>query len=123
MKLRIKGNSLRWRLTRSEVSSLSKTGAVWESVSFAPGKQFVYRIEASEADDRVTAIFEDGTLVVSVPEKLVREWADSDQVSIAAMDLVPTILIEKDFACLEPRRGEDESDMFPNPGNTFCKSA
>jgi hypothetical protein len=25
------------------------------------------------------------------------------------------ILVEKDFACLAPREGEDESDMFPHP--------
>jgi hypothetical protein len=32
------------------------------------------------------------------------------------------ILVEKDFACLAPREGEDESDMFPNPlsGKETC---
>jgi hypothetical protein len=25
------------------------------------------------------------------------------------------ILVEKDFACLAPREGEDESDMYPHP--------
>ena len=29
---------------------------------------------------------------------------------------VLSILVEKDFACLAPREGEDESDMFPHPG-------
>ena len=26
-----------------------------------------------------------------------------------------SILIEKDFACLAPRAGEDEADMYPHP--------
>ena len=32
------------------------------------------------------------------------------------------ILVEKDFACLAPREGEDESDMFPHPdaGSSAC---
>jgi hypothetical protein len=25
------------------------------------------------------------------------------------------ILVEKDFACLAPRAGEDERDMYPHP--------
>jgi hypothetical protein len=32
-----------------------------------------------------------------------------------------TILVEKDFACLTPREGEDESDMFPNPDDDGAK--
>ena len=35
---------------------------------------------------------------------------------------VLNILVEKDFACLAPREGEDESDMFPHPleGQESC---
>jgi hypothetical protein len=25
------------------------------------------------------------------------------------------ILVEKDFTCVEPRDGEDQSDLYPNP--------
>jgi hypothetical protein len=28
------------------------------------------------------------------------------------------ILVEKDFACLTPRKGEDDGDAFPNPNET-----
>jgi hypothetical protein len=123
MKLRIKGNSLRLRLTRGEVADLNETGTVSESVGFESGKNFIYKIAANDANDRVTVSFDDGQLLISVPEIQVREWAGSEQVSIAAIDLAPAVLIEKDFACLESRSGEDETDMFPNPGNIFCKSA
>ena len=30
------------------------------------------------------------------------------------------VLIEKDFACTQPRPREDESDMFPNPNAVAC---
>jgi hypothetical protein len=123
MKLRIKGNSLRLRLTRGEVSDLNKIGIVSETVDFGSGQNFIYAIAVSEASDRVTVSFDDARLLISVPQEQVREWAGSEQVSISAADLVPAVLIEKDFACLEPRPGEDEMDMFPNPGHTFCKSA
>jgi hypothetical protein len=57
----------------------------------------------------------------------VLAWASSEQVSITGEQqhnngdkLV--ILVEKDFACLAPREGEDESDMFPHPqaGEAEC---
>jgi hypothetical protein len=57
---------------------------------------------------------------VRLPESLVLSWAATEQVSMAgeqALDegRVLQILVEKDFACLAPREGEDESDMFPHP--------
>jgi hypothetical protein len=50
----------------------------------------------------------------------VKKWASTEQVSIAADESLDggdflKILVEKDFACLAPRDGEDEADMFPHP--------
>ena len=55
-----------------------------------------------------------------LPEAEVRQWASTEQVSIAANETLDDgdllkILVEKDFACLAPREGEDESDIFPHP--------
>jgi hypothetical protein len=55
----------------------------------------------------------------------VLPWAASELVSIdgeQGLDdgSVLRILVEKDFACLAPRAGEDESDMFPHPGSEPC---
>jgi hypothetical protein len=36
----------------------------------------------------------------------------------AAADAELRIVVEKDFACLTAREGEDESDNFPNPNPT-----
>lgn len=59
-------------------------------------------------------------LTVRVPPMDVNQWAESERVSIRSeQDLgngeLLHILIEKDFACLAPREGEDETDMYPNP--------
>ena len=49
-------------------------------------------------------------------------WANSDEVSLLAhqennsMNAL-RLLIEKDFACLITREGEDDSDAYPNPIN------
>ena len=57
---------------------------------------------------------------VRLPETTVLAWATTEQISIQGEQLLQdgetiSILVEKDFACLAPREGEDESDMFPHP--------
>ncbi len=123
MKLRIFGNSLRLRLSQSEVASLHQTGKVEDHISFgkSAGQSLTYTLESSGAS-QITATFEAGRIAVAVPEALARQWALSEEVSLKAEQ--PTnigetlkILIEKDFKCLTPRE-EDESDNFPNPNKT-----
>jgi hypothetical protein len=49
MKLRIKGNSLRFRVTPSEVKQLLRDGAIREHVQFTayPRDRFIYAITSS----------------------------------------------------------------------------
>lgn len=123
MKLRIKGNSIRLRLTQSEVAALGKTGQVSESLDFGSGGQLAYVLVASETANKLSATFANGCLQVSVPTSEARDWIDSETIGLEEKDTLPAILIEKDFACMTERPGEDESDMFPNPGTTACVSA
>ena len=72
------------------------------------------------------AFFSDNTLTVRLPETAVLAWATTEQVSLPGEQVLDDgailqILVEKDFACLAPREGEDESDMFPHP-NTATDS-
>jgi hypothetical protein len=120
MKLRILNNSVRLRLTRSEVDEAAHDGIVRGSVSFPGGTRFRYVFESSPASVDSSASFVDGDLTVRMPQDDVTSWAESDRVSIVAGQLLDNgetleILVEKDFACLAPREGEDESDMFPHP--------
>ncbi len=127
MKLRIRDNSIRLRLTRSEVVAIRDDGLLRSFVAFPDGTRFEYALESSPASVAPNAQYTDHAMVIRLPESTVREWADSDQVAIASEqavdnDGVLSILVEKDFACLSPREGEDESDMFPHPeaGHKTC---
>ncbi len=120
MKLRIRDNSLRLRLTQGEVAQLRDEGLVAAKTGFPGGRDFGYIVESSPARVRPGAEFENGKIRVRLPEAVVREWADSDAVTISDELLLDggdrlVLLVEKDFACLAPRAGEDESDMFPHP--------
>ena len=127
MKLRIRDNSIRLRLSRPEVDLLRDQGLLRSSVAFPGGSRFDYALESSPAIVAPTADFAGNGLLVGLPQSAVRGWADSDQVGIASEqatenDGVLKILVEKDFACLSPREDEDETDMFPHPeaGNRSC---
>ncbi|HEY5623348.1 MAG TPA: hypothetical protein VIV14_06275 [Gammaproteobacteria bacterium] len=119
MKLRIRGDSVRLRLSQTETVQLSEQGFVADSIGFAAGNGLEYRIEAAAGASVVTA-FDGRRILVTVPEPMVRAWLEPAEVSISAeQELEPgrrlRVLIEKDFTCLTPREGEDDSDSFPNP--------
>lgn len=126
MKLRILDNSIRLRLTRTEVETVSSEGLVRGRVHFNGANFFEYVFESSPATVAPEARISNNVMTVRVPNADVQEWAESEQVSISAEQLLDDgnqlkILIEKDFACLAPRDGEDESDMFPHPNeNETC---
>tara|TARA_B100000963_G_C22178976_1_gene473610 strand:- start:167 stop:514 length:348 start_codon:yes stop_codon:yes gene_type:complete len=111
MKLRIKGNSVRLRLTQSEVDSIGSGNSVEESTDFA-GKTLKYRLLVAED---YGARFEDYTISINLKEEVIQSWLKPEEVSIR-FDVGNTgYLVEKDFACLITRDGEDDADTFPNP--------
>jgi hypothetical protein len=119
MKLRIQGDSLRLRLTRSEVAGLHETGAVEETAHFAGGGGLTYRIRKTAAGDSIRAELTDGAITVLVPAGTVEAWATSEEVGLAARDGVLRIAIEKDFRCLTRAREEDEADAYPHPAERW----
>lgn len=95
-------------------------GVVAAATGFPGGREFHYRVESSPAIVNPAAFFSDNTISVRLPESAVLAWASTEQVSMPGEQVLDdgdklTILVEKDFACLAPREGEDESDMFPHP--------
>ncbi len=119
MKLRIKGPTLRLRLTQGEIEKLMAEGAVEEQVPFGAGVSLAYRLRRDPAAREIAATFRNGVLEVRMPEASVREWCGTSLVTLAHEQALPEgalrITLEKDFACLAPREGEDESDNFPHP--------
>lgn len=125
MKLRTRTNSIRLRLSQGEVARLADEGAVEERIFVGPGEDdvLVYRLVAKASATSVFAMLDGRTLTVTLPQKEAVAWAKSDTVGIAKDVPAPGgrtlgILIEKDFACLKPRVGEDDTDAFPNPHET-----
>ncbi len=116
MKLRLRGNSIRMRLTQSEVERLLSEDAVEERVEFNQGDsgQFCYRLRRNDKDV-YEATYANNTLEVSVPKNVLDKWVAGDEVGIEADSGKLSLLIEKDFACLKPRPGEDQTDHFPHP--------
>ena len=121
MKLRIRGNSLRLRLKRGEVDQIAAGSSIVEETHF-PNSVLTSRLDVSE-NHEISASFDRGSLVISLPKSRVSDWADSDEVSLSAEQKITgagslSLLIEKDFSCLEPghhRDGEDDEDTFPHP--------
>ena len=129
MKLRIRGDSIRLRLKRGEVDQLASGTSIVEETHF-PNAVLTFRLDVSENDD-VSASFDNGSLVVSLPKSSVLDWAGSDEVSLVAEQELSgasslSLLIEKDFSCLEPghhRDCEDDDDTFPHPRAQIASGA
>lgn len=119
MKLRIKGDSLRLRLTRTEVEELATTGKVEDRIRFGADSALVYRLNRDAPGAQMTASFAKDAIEVSLPAAAARHWCSTDEVTLAGVQssggVELKILVEKDFACLKPREDEDESDHFPHP--------
>lgn len=122
MKLRIKGNSIRIRLTKTEVATICNTGYLEEQTNFGATK-LVYALERTAKGTAFDAAFEDSKITVYIPETLTRNWADNDVVGFDARVPVNEVnelylLVEKDFVCLDETT-EDQSDNYENP-NKSC---
>jgi hypothetical protein len=119
MKLRIRGNSLRLRVSRTELLQIAEQGSAEDSIRFAPGTEWRYGIEVKPGGD-VAARFAANSLRVILPKARVERWLDDREVAIEGQQAIGggetlRILIEKDYTCLAPRTGEDDSDLFANP--------
>lgn len=119
MKLRIHQNSLRFRVTRTELEMLKRNGFIEHSVHFPGSSALIYRLEI-RVDGVLGAELCDSKVTVFLPESMARLWYPDDSVSTGgAVTLGDSntldLLIEKDFTCLIPREGENQEDYFPNP--------
>src|SRR5579862_1085329 len=118
MKLRIRGNSLRVRLTRSEITELVETCVIENRVQLGaqPECALVYRLELSGAVAKPETVFQQSQIRIRLPLAAAMAWAHGQGIGIYGEEAWGLKLaIEKDFKCLEPRPGEDESDAFENP--------
>ncbi len=118
MKIRIKGNSIRIRLTKTEVSIFCDQGIYTEETRFND-RSFRYSLQASDQHENLRATFNDDTISLFVPRPFTKNWANNDEVGIKNLQILDDgtelfLLLEKDFVCLD-ETFEDQSDNYPNP--------
>jgi hypothetical protein len=115
MKLRIQGNSLRFRLTQTEVACLHDSGRVEAAVRFPAGRDLRYAIECSPDAAEVSVDYACNSISVLLPRAVATAWAESSQVSIVgSRHLSVQVLVEKDFQCLH-KPAERDPDAYANP--------
>lgn len=122
MKLRILGNTIRFRLSRSEMEQLENIGVVENTTDFGLGAQLLYKLEIG-LHDCLEAIYSDDCIRVFVPKVMAQRWMQTDEITLQGEKSLDSgaqlkILLEKDFACLNPRQGDENMDAFPNPAAT-----
>jgi hypothetical protein len=134
MKIRIKGNSLRLRLLRGEVSRFGESGRLSETIQFGalPQEQLTYTLAVSRDAKTISAQFTNNQITVTIPESTARNWVETEQVTLESSQSVENgiqdgemqngasqntlkILIEKDFVCLDRKNDPDNLDAFPHP--------
>ncbi|NIW23503.1 MAG: hypothetical protein GWN29_02500 [Gammaproteobacteria bacterium] len=118
MKLRILGNSIRLRLSQSDLTALIDGGAVEDRVFFPGGSVLTYRLE-STGGTAAEAGYANDRVLIRFPMTEIERWARPDEVTMHAALMLGDdrleLIVEKDFRCLSPREGEDDTDLFPNP--------
>ena len=113
MKIRIKGNSLRYRLTRTDVEIFAARGYLAEQTAFG-SEILTYALQRSERRPVVGPTFKNNQITILMPTAMAKEWTGTERVGFENTDVNLYLLIEKDFKCLD-NVAEDQSDNYPNP--------
>lgn len=122
MKIRIKGNAIRFRLTKPDVEKLEDSGYLEETTSFGENK-FMYALHAVETETDISASLDQNKITMLVPRQLIKGWGANDVVGFNAAMYISDkeslfLLLEKDFVCLDETT-EDQSDHYENPNKNI----
>jgi len=120
MKLRLKGNSIRLRLQRSEVARLQDEKVVSDATEFPGGPPLCYAIHVDPAVASVAIRYASERIELRVPVARATAWFAADEVTLAETLTLENgekllVVVEKDFKCLHAATMDDESDAFENP--------
>ncbi|QKJ31107.1 hypothetical protein HQ865_15535 [Mucilaginibacter mali] len=112
MKIRIKGNSLRYRLTRPEVERFASDGYLEDTTDFG-ATRLTYSLQRITGGN-LSACFENNNITIYMPHLMLQEWSTTERVGFENTDQGLYLLIEKDFMCLDLPAAE-QADNYPNP--------
>ena len=119
MKLRLKGNAIRLRLSQTDVETLVEKGFVQEEIKFSKNLALSYRLELHEDILKPGVIYAGNSIVVFIPQHFTNLWPFNNIAGTSTLHITEDgteifLLIEKDFKCLDDTE-EDQSDNFANP--------
>lgn len=113
VKIRLQRGSVRFRLRQGDVKSLVDSGRADEPVRLG-GAEFVSTLQLGEGPASLR--LDGARLVASIPAADARPWAAGNEVGLYyTMPEGTRLLVEKDWACLEPAAGESNDGAFPRP--------
>ena len=81
MKLRIRGNSIRLQVSKTELARLAERGTVEDTVRFSSDQSLRYGIEVRPMG-AVTAAYSDGALIVALPKARLDLWLRPGEISV-----------------------------------------
>lgn len=118
MKIRIQGNSIRYRLRQPEVENFKRFGAVTETIQLGSTDRLRFVLQRSLGNE-ITVEYADKTTTVHVPDPIAAQWTKSDLVGFDAVIYLGNgntlkVLVEKDFKCVDGRE-EDNVGAYENP--------
>ena len=110
MKLWIRGNSLRLRVSKTELAMIADTGKAEDTMRFSSEQSLRYGIEVRPTG-AVTATFTDAAILVTLPKARLDLWLRPDEVSVEGSQpigggKVLQVVLEKDDP--HTRRGSGE---------------
>ena len=112
MKIRIKGNSIRYRLSKTDVELFLKQGYVAEVVDFGQQK-LTYALKKHDGHE-LSAAFEQNKIILFMPEQFASAWEAPEKIGFNGIHNQLSLLVEKDFQCLDNVL-EDQADNYVNP--------
>jgi hypothetical protein len=120
VKLRIHGNSIRLRLTRSEVERFAHDGSIESVLNFgpAPARHLSYGLVTSPQPECMAVKYSPDRITIFVSPALAKDWTTTERIAISDRQPLSDeahldILVEKEFGRL--RDAQPDPDLYPNP--------
>ncbi len=119
MKIRIRDNSIRLRLTRSEVERFGKDKYIKGITEFGDAV-FTYAMCIDGAVTEISADLTDNKITMHIPASIAETFLATDAVGFQNEQLLANgkklfLLFEKDFKCMDDEVLGDQSDNYENP--------
>lgn len=114
MKIRIKGNSIRLRLTKTDVQTLKEKGFVEEKTIVNEEEIFSYSLKISDENEKISANFQNNKMTVFLSKDEAKILTETEEITVqGSQENGLFLLVEKDLQCLDTT-SEDQSDMYEN---------